>query len=550
MAHWFFIEKVQNIQKSIEHIPNSFESCQSIMKNRSCKLYMQHVTVQKVNKLIRGLKSGKCCGIDQIDSYSVKLAADIIDHPLHHTITLSIQQKKFPSSWKWSKIVPLHKKNSRLEKSNYRPVAILSPFSKILEKITYEQIYTYFSRNKLLHPDMHGFRQNRSTCTALLSMYNRWVSAASQGQVSGVVFLDLSSAFDLVSPEILIQKLKIYGLDEDYLEWIESYLTDRFQSVWIDHVYSSYQHCQIGVPQGSNLGPLFFMTFFNDLAYQLTCGVDNYADDTTLTVASSSVDVIEEKLSESCSQVSLWMRSNMLKLNACKTHILVVGTSQKLRTLPTSLKVVMDGLELSAVSSHECVLGCLVSADLKWNFHFESLLSKLKTRLNGLYHLKYVATFSTRKRLANGIFNSVLSYCLPLFGGTEIEHLKRLQTLQNKAASIVCGVPSGANRCYMFERLQWMTVNQLVQYHTLLTIFRIRSSKEPEYLAQSLTNDSRGGRIMLPRFALQISQRSFTYRGAVQWNNLPREMRNLDKIGEFKSRLKLWLHANVAKFLD
>ena len=115
---------------------------------------------------------------------------------------------------------------------------------------------------------MHGFRQNLSTCTALLSMYNRWVSAASQGQVSGVVFLDLSSAFDLVSPEILIQKLKIYGLDEDYLEWIESYLTDRFQSVWIDHVYSSYQHCQIGVPQGSNLGPLFFMTFFNDLAYQ------------------------------------------------------------------------------------------------------------------------------------------------------------------------------------------------------------------------------------------------------------------------------------------
>ena len=146
----FFIEKVQNIQRSIEHIPNSFESCQSIMKNTSCKLYMQHVTVQKVNKLIRGLKSGKCCGIDQIDSFSVKLAADIIDQPLHHIITLSIQQKKFPSSWKWSKIVPLHKKNSRLEKSNYRPVAILSPFSKILE-------ISLMSKSILTSPETNSF---------------------------------------------------------------------------------------------------------------------------------------------------------------------------------------------------------------------------------------------------------------------------------------------------------------------------------------------------------------------------------------------------------
>ena len=119
-----------------------------------------------------------------------------------------------------------------MERKNYRPVAILSPLSKILEKIVYEQIYQYFSMNKIFHPNLHGYRENRSTQTALLAMYDKWVRAASRGQVSGVILLDLSAAFDLVDPVLLIQKLKIYGIKEDFALWIESYLTNRYQAVF------------------------------------------------------------------------------------------------------------------------------------------------------------------------------------------------------------------------------------------------------------------------------------------------------------------------------
>ena len=90
--------------------------------------------------------------------------------------------------------------------------------------------------------------------------------------------LDLSAAFDLVDPELLIEKLKIYGLEEDYLCWIQSYLADRHQSVWLDHTMSEFLHCEVGVPQGSNLGPLFFLIFFNDLPPTLKNEVDSYAD--------------------------------------------------------------------------------------------------------------------------------------------------------------------------------------------------------------------------------------------------------------------------------
>ena len=138
------------------------------MRYKQCKLGLAHVTVMKVNKLLKTLKNSRSISIDELDNFSVKVAADIIDKPLHHIITLSILQKKFPSSWKLSKVIPLHKKGSKLERKNYRPVAILSPLSKMLEKIIYEQIYEYFSRNKIFHSDLHGYRKYRSTKTALV----------------------------------------------------------------------------------------------------------------------------------------------------------------------------------------------------------------------------------------------------------------------------------------------------------------------------------------------------------------------------------------------
>ena len=165
-----------------------------------------------------------------------------------------------------------------MEPSNYRPVAILSPLSKVLEKVIYKQIYNYFSYNKIFHSSLHGYRQNRSTQTALLQLYDHWVRSAAQGQVSGVVLLDLSAAFDLVDHQILVKKLKIYGLDNDFCTWVQSYLYGRQQAVWIDHTFSEFLQNSVGVPQGSILGPLFFLIYFNDLLSTINCSVEVYSN--------------------------------------------------------------------------------------------------------------------------------------------------------------------------------------------------------------------------------------------------------------------------------
>ena len=168
---------------------------------------------------------------------------------------------------------------------NYRPVALLSPLSKVLEKVVHLQLYEYFSSNKLFHPNLHGYRRNRSTLTALLQMYDRWVRAAAAGKVSGVILIDLSAAFDLVDSELLLKKLQVYGLDDNLLAWIRSYLGDRYQAVWIDHTYSEFKSHSIGVPQGSILGPLFFLIYYSDLLFTLDCEVDAYADNSTMSTS-------------------------------------------------------------------------------------------------------------------------------------------------------------------------------------------------------------------------------------------------------------------------
>ena len=200
MNNEYFISKVQKIVEGLKNVPVDLSGCRKVMQGRDISLSMKFVTVRKVRKLLGSLKNKTSTSVDQLDNFAVKLAADFIAEPLHHVITLSILQQKFPSGWKYTKIVPLHKKKSQLKKENYRPGAILSPLSKVLEKVMYELIYSYFDRNKLFHPSLHGYRKRRSTMTALLSMYDKWVLAASKGQVSGVVLVDLSAAFDLVSP--------------------------------------------------------------------------------------------------------------------------------------------------------------------------------------------------------------------------------------------------------------------------------------------------------------------------------------------------------------
>ena len=175
----------------------------------------------------------------------------------------------------------------------------------------------------------------------------------------------------------------------------------------------------------------------------------------------------------------------------------------------------MDGITLEeTVEKCETLLGCEIQADLKWHKQIQELQSKLKKRLVGLAHIKFILPFNIRKIVSQGMFNSVLAYCLPLFGGCDVQEIKDLQVLQNKAARIVTHSPLRASRQSMYDQLDWLTVKQLILYHTLLTVYRIRQAKEPEYLASILSNENHYGKIIIPNTRLTLYRKSFSYRGS------------------------------------
>ena len=197
---------------------------------------------------------------------------------------------------------------------NYRPVAILPVLSKLAERAVFVQIIDYLEKNNLLHPNHHGFRPHHNTTTALLQMYDTWVEAMDRGEATGVVFLDLSAAFDMVSHSILVEKLRLYGFNESSSAWILSYLSDRRQTVCIDGTCSSLLALEYGVPQGSILGPLLYILFTNDLpeivhvqpvppqpSFNMMCsdcgGICCYADDSSYSYSGKSDQHISTMIS-------------------------------------------------------------------------------------------------------------------------------------------------------------------------------------------------------------------------------------------------------------
>ena len=216
----------------------------------------------------------------------IKLISPFIIKPLSTVFQNCMKSGIFPDDWKKRNILPVHKKNSKQLFNNYRPMLLLPICSKLFEKLIFDSIYSFMIHNKLLNSFQSGFRPNDSCINQLISITHniyRAFDANPSLEVRGV-FLDLSKAFDKVWHEGLLYKLKSNGINGNALQLIKSFLHKRCQRIVLkgQSQSSSWLSTRADVPQGSVLGPLFFLIYINDLPEGLNSEVKLFADDTSL----------------------------------------------------------------------------------------------------------------------------------------------------------------------------------------------------------------------------------------------------------------------------
>ena len=232
---------------------------------------------------------------------------------------LSFELGKFPSLLKLVKVIPIFKnKNST---HNYRPISLLSNIDKILEKIVHKRIISFFEVNNVFFTRQFGFRSKHSTAHSLIALTEKIRNSLDKGKFTCGIFIDFQKAFDTVDHEILLQKLKHYGIRGISNSWFRSYLQHRKQFVCVSGQSSDTKEIKYGVPQGSVLGPLLFLIYINDIANSIAYSEPYiFADDTALVYSDHSLKSIKKRINIDLKLLVHWLNANKIALNVSKTE--------------------------------------------------------------------------------------------------------------------------------------------------------------------------------------------------------------------------------------
>ena len=513
-------------------------------KGNEYSLFLLPATDKEVTNIIKQLKDG-ASGRDGITSLSLKLVSDDIAKPLTRIVNLSFSQGVFPNELKIALVSPLYKAKDPMFFSNYRPISLLSTFSKILERLMYNRLLDFLDKYKILNKYQFGFRRKHSTYMALIILLENLTKALENGESAIGIFLDFQKAFDTVNHSILLDKLYIYGIRGPALSWITSYLSNRCQYVVYNGYESERKYINCGVPQGSILGPLLFLIYINDLpAVSKLFMPILFADDTNLFCTSQNVNSLIEEINRELANVYAWVQSNKLSLNIDKTIYMLF--SPKCACKPSKI-IVIDGQSIMEVNETK-FLGVIIDNRLKWSSHLGHISNKIPKGIGIITKVRKVFDASTLMSLYNSLILPYIMYCVHVWGSAYETHLRQLMTLQNKIVKLIAGVPRRTNADALYVKLNILPLKKLFVYNVGLFMYKYDNDMLPELFADMFTpvcnihnydtRKSSGYHLYVDFHGTTRSQKCIKYLGPHIWNFILTKMNPHCSIGLFKSTFR------------
>ena len=334
----FFVNVADNITKKI---PRSKKSPMDYLSNKNPHSFFISPSVPyEISDIIDQFKTGKSIGPNSIPMKLFKILSPYVSSPLSLIINESFQTGVFPTKMKQAKVIPLFKKGCSVTSSNYRPISLLSVFSKIIEKLMYKRLYNFLELHEVLYNLQFGFRASHSIDHALISLTESIKNTLDNKKYGCGIFIDLQKAFDTVNHQILLSKLEHYGIRGTALAWFSSYLCNRSQYVSVNGHNSNCLNITCGVPQGSVLGPLLFLIYINDLpnsSTKLTFYL--FADDTNIYYESHCLYKLQKVVNKELKLVKKWLDANKLALNVEKTNFIIFHSLKNLLHETVNIKI-------------------------------------------------------------------------------------------------------------------------------------------------------------------------------------------------------------------